>query len=168
MLDRQQQEVYLKNTGGGMSNTSIITAHNKAWQSMLSHNILIVWQPTYNLGIPIVDEQHRGIVSTINSLYYAIMNKHGNEMLRPVMGMVTEYTRIHFEIEEDFLHKCGYPDLDAHCALHKELTQAISHIGKESIWKKDPQKFLGFLKDWWINHICKEDHVFTQYLKNRQ
>jgi len=144
------------------------TAENEAWQSLLNHNILIVWQPSYNLGVPIVDEQHKGIVSTINSLCFAIQNKHGIAMLRPVIGMVTEYTRIHFEIEEDFLHKCGYPDLERHRTLHKELTDALSHIGKESIWNKDPQVFLGFLKEWWINHICKEDHVFTQYLSNRK
>ena len=144
------------------------TAENAAWHSLLSHNNLIVWQPSYNLGIPIVDEQHRGIVSTINSLCFAIQNKHGNEMLRPVITMVTEYTRIHFEIEEDFLNKCGYPDLEKHRTLHKELTQELSHTSQESIWNRDPQKFLIFLKDWWIHHICKEDRVFTQYLSNRQ
>jgi hemerythrin len=144
------------------------TAENEAWQSLLSHNILIVWQPSYNLGVPIVDEQHRGIVSTINSLCFAIQNKRGNEMLRPVIGMVNEYTRFHFEIEEDFLKKCGYPDLEKHRTLHKELIEALARAGQESIWNKDPQKFLAFLKEWWINHICKEDRVFTQYLSNRR
>ena len=143
-------------------------AENEAWKSVLGHNILIVWQPSYNLGIPIVDEQHRGIVSTINSLCYAIQNKHGHEMLKPAIGMINEYTRIHFEIEEEFLEKCGYPDLDKHRLLHKELTQALSQTSKNSIWDRDPQEFLHFLKDWWINHICKEDHVFTQYLSNRK
>jgi len=139
-------------------------SENEAWQSLLNHNILIVWQPSYDLGIPIVDEQHKGIVSTINSLCYAIQNRHGNEMLKPVIGMVTEYTRIHFEIEEAFLKKCGYPDFEKHCTLHKELIQALSETSKDSIWNKDPQEFLTFLKDWWINHICKEDRAFNDYL----
>jgi len=47
---------------------------NEAWTSMMNHNILIVWDSSFNLGIPIVDEQHRGIVSTINSLCFAIQN----------------------------------------------------------------------------------------------
>jgi len=141
---------------------------NEAWKSLITHNVLIVWDPSYNLGVPIVDEQHHGIVSTINSLCFAIQNRHGNEMLRPVISMVSEYTRIHFEIEESFLKKCGYPDLEKHRILHKELTQALSEKGKDSLWNKDPQKFLEFLKQWWINHICKEDRVFTQYLNNRQ
>jgi hemerythrin len=81
--------------------------------------------------------------------------------------MVNEYTRIHFEVEEDFLKRCGYPDLEKHCLLHKELTQELSHTSKNSIWNKDPQEFLGFLKDWWINHICKEDKAFRDYLEKR-
>jgi len=141
---------------------------NEPWQSLINHNILIVWEPTFDLGIHIVDEQHRGIVSTINSLCYAIQNRHGNEMLKPVIGMVAEYTRIHFEIEEDFLKKCGYPELEHHRLLHRELTLALSHTSKESIWNKDPQEFLEFLKNWWINHICKEDRVFSQYVKNKK
>jgi len=132
----------------------------------LNHSILIVWQPSYNLGIPIVDEQHRGIISTINSFCYAIQNKHGNEMLKPVINMVNEYTRYHFETEEDFLKKCGYPDLEAHVALHKELIHDLSRTGQDSIYDRDPQKFLSFLKDWWINHICKEDRAFSQYLNS--
>jgi len=144
------------------------TAANQPWQSLINHNILIVWEPSYDLGIHIVDEQHRGIVSTINSLYYAIQNKHGNEMLRPVIGMVDDYTRIHFEIEEDFLRKCGYPDLENHRILHNELTHALSHTSQDSIWNKDPKVFLEFLKKWWINHICKEDRVFSHYLSNKQ
>ena len=151
-----------------MPNTSNTTAQKEAWHSVLNHSILIVWKPDYNLGIPIVDEQHRGIVSTINSLCYAIQNKQGNQILQPVTSMVTEYTRIHFELEEDFLQKCGYPNLEAHRTLHKELTNALSHVSKESIWNRDPQEFLDFLKDWWINHICKEDLVFTHYLQNRK
>jgi len=151
-----------------MPNTSNTTAQKEAWNSVLNHSILIVWKPDYNLGIPIVDEQHRGIVSTINSLCYAIQNKQGNQILQPVTSMVTEYTRIHFELEEDFLQKCGYPNLEAHRILHKELTDALSHVSKESIWNRDPQEFLDFLKKWWINHICKEDLLFTHYLTNKK
>ena len=143
----------------------IIETEQKEWHSLFNHNVLIVWKPEYNLGIPIVDEQHRGIVSTINSLYYAMQNKHGDEMLRPAIEMVTDYTRIHFEIEEDFLKKCGYPDLESHQELHKELTHAISAVGRKSLWDKDPNEFLDFLKTWWIDHICKKDSVFRDYLK---
>ena len=137
---------------------------NEVRHSLLNHNVFIVWKPEYNLGIPIVDEQHRGIVTTINSLYYGMQQGHGENMLRPVIGMMTEYTRIHFEVEEHFLGLCEFPGLDEHRGLHNELTQALSKIGQKSLGDQDPQEFLGFLKEWWLHHICNRDRVFREYL----
>jgi len=128
------------------------------------HNIFIVWKPEYNLGIPIIDEQHRGIVTTINSLFYAMQNKHGENVLRSVINMVTEYTHIHFNVEESFLIKCGFTDFKKHQELHNELRHTLSNIGNKSLWEHNPQKFLDFLKDWWIDHICKKDSIFRDYL----
>jgi hemerythrin len=135
---------------------------------VFKHGLFIVWKPEYDLGIPIIDEQHRGIVTTINSLFYAMQNKHGENMLKPVIIMVTEYTRIHFEIEENFLRKCGFTDFEKHTEWHNELRQALSNVGKESLWEHDPQKFLEFLKDWWIDHICKKDRIFRDYIFNAE
>jgi hemerythrin len=135
-------------------------------KSLFEHNLFIVWKPEYNLGIPIIDEQHRGIVTTINSLFYAMQNKHGENVLGPVLGMVTEYTHIHFEIEENFLRNCGFTDFEKHHELHNELRHTLSSTENKSLWERDPQKFLEFLKDWWIDHICKKDRIFRDYIFN--
>ncbi len=135
-------------------------------QMELVHNLFIVWKPEYDLGIPIIDEQHRGIVTTINSLFYAMQNKHGKKVLGSVLNMVTEYTHIHFELEEDFLRKCGFTDFEKHRELHNELKHTLSSTENKSSWESDPQKFLEFLKNWWIDHICKKDRIFRDYLFN--
>ena len=131
---------------------------------LLEHNMFVVWKPEYNLGIPIIDEQHRGIVSSINSLYFGMQNKHGESMLAPIIGMVREYTRIHFDIEEDYQRKCEYPMAGHHRELHNELTKTLSAIGKDSISHRDPYEFMDFLKKWWVNHICHKDREFLDYL----
>jgi hemerythrin-like metal-binding protein len=132
--------------------------------SLINQNVLIVWKPEYDLRIPIVDEHHRGIVSTINSLYVGMQHKHGKELLRPVSTMVYEYTLIHFQVEEDFQIKYGFPGHAHHHELHSDLTQKLSQISNKSNWDQDPYEFLEFLKDWWINHIRHEDRLFTDYL----
>jgi hemerythrin-like metal-binding protein len=137
---------------------------NELWHNLFNHNVLIVWNPEYDLGIPIVDEQHRGIVSTINSLYYGMQNKQGEDLLRPVISMINNYTRTHFEIEEDFLKRCKFPGLKHHQELHNELVKKLAKFGTESLSHQDPLKFLDFLKEWWIDHICVKDRVFLDYL----
>jgi hemerythrin len=131
---------------------------------LINHDLFIVWKPEYELKIPIVDEQHRGIVSTINSLFYGMQNSHGEHLLRPIIGMVKEYTAIHFQTEEEFLRQHNYPKLKAHQALHNELTQELDIVGSKSLWDKNPYEFLEFLKEWWHNHICKKDYEFQEYL----
>ena len=136
--------------------------------SILDHNVFIMWKPEYDLGIHIIDEQHRGVVTIINSLYYGIQNEYIEDMLIPIIEMISDYTKIHFQIEEDFLDKCRYPDVTSHCALHAELIAKLAIIGSKSLSEQDPYKFLEFLKKWWIDHIRTEDYVFRDYLLNRQ
>jgi len=130
---------------------------------MLNHSLFIVWKPEYDLGIPIIDEQHKGIVSTINSLFYAMQKKHGENVLKSVINMVTEYTHIHFDVEEEFLGKNGFSDFKKHKEWHNELRNALANIGPKSLWDRNPQEFLEFLKNWWIDHICEKDRIFRDY-----
>ena len=133
---------------------------------LLHHNVFIVWKPEYNLGIHIVDEHHRGIVSTINSLYYGMQHKHGASLLKPITDMVYDYTRIHFEVEEYFLDKCNFPGIKGHRFLHTELMDELQKVGRQSILHRDPYEFMDFLKQWWIDHICDKDRLFRDYLVN--
>jgi len=134
--------------------------------NLIEHNLFIVWKPEYNLGIPIIDEQHRGIVTTINSLFYAMQNKYGEKVLKPVINMVYEYTHIHFKVEEEFLQNYGFVDFEKHREWHNELMLTLSSVENNSLRERDPQKFLEFLKDWWIDHICKKDRIFRDCLFN--
>ena len=135
-------------------------------QTLVDHNIFIIWKPEYDLGIPIVDEQHRGIVTTINSLYYGMQNKHNHDesMLMSIIDMTHDYTKVHFIIEENFLKKCNYPHVHQHHALHCELISALSRVSKKSLLNDDPYQFMEFLKKWWIDHICDRDRNFRNYL----
>ena len=137
---------------------------NKTQHLLITHPVFIVWKPEYNLGVPVIDEQHRGIVSTINSLYYALQHKMGDHLLNPVIGMVEEYTRLHFEIEEGFQKECGFPAAGRHHEWHLELMDKLSKVGRKSQWEHDPLVFLNFLKEWWIVHICEQDKLFGDWL----
>jgi len=133
-------------------------------RSMLQHNVLIVWSSKYDLGIPIIDEQHRGIVSTINSLHFGMQNDYGKSMLSPIVDTMQDYTRIHFQIEENFLEKIDFPTVNKHRELHRELSSQLANAGRDSMLDKDPYQFLVFLKNWWLNHICNEDLIYRNYI----
>ncbi|MCL2046712.1 MAG: hemerythrin family protein [Oscillospiraceae bacterium] len=131
---------------------------------LLEHNLFIVWKPEYNLGVPIIDEQHRGVVTTINSFHYGMQNHYVKEMLLPIIEMIHDYTRIHFKLEEDFLEKCSFPNAEEHHELHRALLVRLNEVGRQSMIDNDPFQFMEFLKQWWINHILHEDINFRNFL----
>ncbi len=131
---------------------------------LLNHSVFIIWDDKYNLGVSILDEQHRGIVTMINSLHFGIRHRYIENTFAPIVQMMSDYTRIHFEIEEAYLEMLDFSHAKRHHDLHHELMEQLLHTGKKSLYNKDPQDFLEFLKGWWISHICKEDLLFRDYL----
>lgn len=127
----------------------------------MKNMLYIIWQESANLGIPIIDEQHRAIVTTINSLYYFIQEGRGLEALRPTFGVLDQYTRIHFITEEELMRRAGFDGLEEHIALHEELSEKMKTIARESISSKEPELALEFLKKWWLDHINGEDRLYV-------
>jgi len=132
--------------------------------SKLDHNVFVPWKQEYSLDIPILDEQHRAVFTIINSLYYGMQNKYTGNILVPIIGMVTEYTSIHFQLEEHLLTTYGFPNVAKHKEYHRDLMAKLSSLGKQSLTDKDPYPMMDFLKKYWINHICKCDKEFGVYL----
>ncbi len=129
-------------------------------------NILyIVWNERNELGIPIIDEQHRGIVSTINSFHYFIQEKQGIDALKPTMNILEQYTRIHFKTEEAFLKEAGYTGIEVHISLHEGLMKRTREIAREATLYREPEIALKFLKEWWLGHINKEDKQYAPHVK---
>ena len=131
---------------------------------LMEHNIFIKWKPEYNLDIPILDEHHRGIVTIINSLHFGIQNNYASEILTPIVEMMNDYTRIHFQTEEKFQHMINFPHAKAHHELHLELSGKLKQMGRDTLLHRDSYQFMDFLKKWWINHICHEDLAFRNHI----
>jgi len=131
----------------------------------MESSLYIVWNDKNNLGIAIIDEQHRGIISTINSLYYFIQTGHEKEILKPTLIMLEQYTKIHFATEEALMTAAGYPELNEHLQLHKKLAEETQKLSRRAVNDEDPGVILKFLKDWWLSHINKEDRKYLSYLK---
>jgi len=124
----------------------------------------IIWNQNSETGIPIIDEQHRGIISTINSLHYFIQNGQGQDIIEPTLIMLKQYTTIHFKTEESLLIKAKYPNLEEHFALHKKLgekTKMFSLLGNKT---QDSELVLQFLKEWWLGHINQEDRKYIPFV----
>jgi hemerythrin len=113
------------------------------------------------LNIPIIDEQHRVIVASINSLYYFNQKGRVDEIFFSTLRILEEYTNLHFKTEEDLLQETGYPYFDRHIELHRMLA------GRTHTYAADNVDIIGtlkFLKIWWLNHINVEDRKYAEHV----
>jgi len=129
----------------------------------MNNNIYIVWKEEYNTGINIIDEQHRGIISAINTLHHFIQDGRGEDILKSTMIILEQYIDIHFKTEEALMEKSEYSEFKEHLELHKKWDENT----KKLVMNKDTDssEVLKFLRTWWIEHINKEDRKYIPSMK---
>ena len=85
--------------------------------------------------------------------------------MKPTLSILEQYTYIHFKTEEKLIKEAEYPDLENHIILHDELMKQTKEIALEAVSHKEPELALVFLKEWWVNHINKEDKLYESCVK---
>lgn len=134
----------------------------------MNETLFIQWHERNETGIALIDEQHKGIVSIINSFYYLMGKGAGNRILYScVSETLKNYSRIHFITEERLLEIAGYADLPAHKELHKKLSVEIDRIEYAAIQENDAEPLLEFLKKWWLEHINEQDMHYARVLRKQ-
>ncbi len=127
---------------------------------------LMTWNDRYSVGVKVLDDQHKGLVDTLNKLHGAMMKGQAREITGSLLRQLVEYTREHFASEEKLMTSTRYPALAQHKAKHKELTAQVSEFvhsyekGTASI----NLDLMNFLRDWLGTHILKEDHEYGPWL----
>ena len=132
----------------------------------MNQSLLISWTPSNELGIPVLDEQHRGIVSIINSFGFVIQRDQKAEFyVNTIFTMMDCYTKLHFATEEELLSAAGYPDIEDHKKLHITLIKKSFSVAAKSIRLRDPNMYLQFLQEWWLTHINDCDRAYAPFMR---
>jgi hemerythrin-like metal-binding protein len=128
--------------------------------------LLIIWNESFLTGVDIIDEQHRGIVSIINSLHFAQPMPNAC-FLQPTAAMIMGYTQIHFATEIMLLKEAAYPRLQEQMHQHDQLIAEADRLLQAGLKNGgDPGEFLDFLKDWWQVHIMHEDMAYSGFMRD--
>ena len=133
---------------------------------LMDQPLLITWEPSNEIGIRIIDEQHRGIVSVINAFAFSIRRDQKADLhLNTIFTMVDCYTKLHFSTEEEFFSVAGYPEAKEHKELHIALISKSFSVAAQSIRLRDPNIYLQFLKEWWMEHINTSDRAYAPLVR---
>jgi hemerythrin-like metal-binding protein len=128
---------------------------------------LMTWTEKMSVGVEVLDDDHKRLMRLINDLHDGLKAGHGKEALGKVLDSLVDYTRSHFEREEQLFAKTGYPNWLAHKKEHDNLTHQVLEVQAKYQGGGDTSlslKVMDFLKTWLTNHIQGSDQKYTAHL----
>lgn len=128
--------------------------------------LYIVWNKSQCVKVPIIDDQHHAIVSTINALFFFMQQGWGLAALSPTLKVIKTNIGFHLKTEEGILEKLGasHDVMQGHYKLNKSFNLNADKALKEALTEQDPMILLKFLRDWWVNHHLKDHAEYQEYL----
>jgi len=106
----------------------------------------------YKLGIPVIDYQHKQLLTILNKLEQKILNK---KQLRNIILQLKDCAVYHFKTEEEYFKNNNYKNMKEHIQLHNIYIQTIDYYCSGNNY--DQNKIYTFLSTWFKKHVLIED-----------
>lgn len=119
------------------------------------------------IDLPVIDEQHKKLISLSNGLIQAMVNGMGHDVLEELFEELLEYTCYHFADEEKYMEQINYPDIDKQKQSHKQLTNDVVAFRVRILADQTvpPTEALDFINNWIIRHIKEMDTDISTFAK---
>ncbi len=135
----------------------------------MEKKVYFLWKKEYELGIPEIDKQHKMLVSYIDELYVAVSEDKQFKTVDDIVRKLIDYTKFHFETEENQLADSDYFDLTNHKLEHNFFVSKILEFDKLLSKRiKITFRLISFLKDWLTKHILVTDKRYVEYFKQKK
>ena len=132
---------------------------------------MIKWTPRLEVGIDLIDTQHRQLIDYLNRLHAAMMSSQSRAEVPKLLAFLSEYIVSHFRAEERLMRLHGYEHLAEHEAAHEsfmrefELAAAVSEQVRFS--PVSTIKLNTLLCDWLVEHIGRNDRRLGAFLQRK-
>ena len=126
------------------------------------------WRPEYSINIPAIDAQHKELFRLAESLRNAMMTGQGALAVGKTLDRLAQYTAVHFAHEEREMRDCGYPEYEAHKAIHEDLKRQVRELqASQRAGQTISVQVLHFLKSWLVDHIANQDAKLQPYVAKK-
>lgn len=139
----------------------------------------VKWDSKFEIGISVIDAQHKHLVELCNNLYLDIMRTKGDDSawknaVEKSLHECVDYVKEHFSYEEKIMKAVSYSGFDAHKKMHEFFSLKILETSKtfSTIDISSAIKFVRFLYEWIFEHIAHEDKLYvplvSKYLQDKK
>jgi hemerythrin len=124
------------------------------------------WTKDLELGIDEIDEQHRELFRRGERLYHA-MCQGQPAAAEAMLASFRDFVLSHFEFEERWMLRAGFPGLEAHRKAHREFADRLHAVTGEYRRHGPVQAVADRLREWseaWLlEHIGGPDRMLGSW-----
>ncbi len=131
------------------------------------------WKEEYSIGVKELDEQHKKMFELGDKISRLVFDNSTEDYLNEIVSILEklrEYTKYHFNYEEEHMDLNGYVHQHTHSIQHSYLMERIEKISNKGISSNQREtlmEMVNFLYDWISKHILREDMKYKEFLKVR-
>ena len=130
-----------------------------------------LWTPDLELGIPLIDGQHRKLVDHLSAVRAAIASGKPTREVLQAMAFLEDYTAEHFHTEERYMSQHRYPDIEkhreAHVAFRANVARAVQAVDRRQGRGDAVDLVQRMLISWYVRHIRGTDQKYVDHVKGR-
>ena len=126
---------------------------------------MIDWHERYEVGVAVIDGQHREMLELVNRLLAGLHTGREHEELVETLRELVRATEHNIATEERLMQEHGLSPLH-HADAHTRLLEAIRRFDL----RLDPQGLAAsasWLREWLLGHIDEDDRPFAEQLRAR-
>ncbi|EOH7943619.1 bacteriohemerythrin [Campylobacter jejuni] len=121
------------------------------------------WDKTFSVHNAKIDEQHKKLFELAGKVEFMFDKPVYKDDVKALLAEFFNYMKDHFNDEEKYMKLIGYPDLEEHKRIHKEIIQSMIDLIKNINLK---EKLYTVSKKWLLEHILYEDMKVEQYRRS--
>ena len=134
------------------------------------------WSDDFSVDYECIDVQHKQIIALLNTIYESAMGLRDLTKTKKfrsqtkILANLLLYTKTHFTYEEQLMEATHFPLLAEHKLQHQALAKKTELFARSFVSTSkavDYPGLISFLKDWWIDHIMKEDKQYSTFFKSK-
>ena len=128
---------------------------------------MLKWKHKLSVGIEPIDLQHRYFIGLLNRISEELDGPDKEYQAR-LIDELYKFTQLHFQGEENYMYKIGYPGLDEHRCEHLELLEKLhGQVGQYLIELIEGKEIVCYLAEWFGRHLAQEDQALGDFVRNQ-
>lgn len=125
------------------------------------------WQERYNIGVDIIDKEHKKLFKIINKLFaFGEDEEKSQWVCQEGIKYFKDHTAKHFADEEAYMESINYKGLKMHKRIHDDFRDKTLPLLEKELEDTEYSEeavchFLGVCTGWLLGHTLTEDHAIV-------